>query len=78
MAIHESIVFGSGGPAASPRAAAAGSGDAGDAEADDERAALEQVAAGQRAGRCIGVDGVHRVAPAIVVDASWIAFMMRG
>ena len=51
---------------------------AGDAEADDERAALEQVATGQRAGRCIGEDGVHRVAPAIVVDATWIAFMMRG
>ena len=46
-----------------------------DAKADDERAAaLEQIAAGE-AKR---VDVGHRVASAILLDASMIAFITRG
>ena len=44
----------------------------------EEAIALNGAAAGERAGGGVREDGVHRVAPAIVVDASWIAFMMRG
>ncbi len=49
-------------------------GQAGQAEADEERAAaLEQVAA-----RKAEFGGAHRASPAMAREASWIAFMIRG
>jgi hypothetical protein len=51
---------------------------AGDGEADNEGAALQEVAARERRMRECSVRGGHRRSSAIIRDASWMAFMMRG
>ncbi len=48
-------------------------------KADDERAALDEVAAGERGGGMIEHRMVvHGVPPAMVREATWIAFMILG